>query len=257
MRHIAFFAFGFAAVLFCCAAIDAQNSTQNPTISFEPTTVEFGKHTTIEDAWSKAYGRVTRPREKGELRETVEYAKEHGLTEGMGISGVSCCSGIPGEPPPPLERLRWMACGSDAIVLGSAKRTAAHLFDDDSYVYTSYDFIAKEILRDNPANHIERGAMIQLTLPGGFVMIDGIKILAEMEDEKPLLPGPYYVMFLRYVPGADGYMLSDRAEIYVINGNAYETMAVGCSSAGLPRKGATDELLSFVRTAAAGPCETK
>jgi len=251
-----FAAIALTTLLVCANLVFGLTGAQGASDSIQPTPVQFGKRTPAEHAWSRAYGRSTAPDQIGKLRQTVEYAKDHN-EHGMGITGTICCGGVPGEPPPPLERMRRIACGADTILLGSAKRSAAHLFDDDSYVYTSYDFSVKEVFKDVESKLLRNGSVIEVTRPGGQILVDGIKIVAETEAEKPLLADSDYVLFLRYASGADGYMLAAGAEIYVVNGRSYETMSVGCSSAGLPRKGSTDELLSFVRTAAVGPCDAK
>jgi hypothetical protein len=176
----------------------------------EPTVVQKGQVTEKERAYSKEYKKLYFYRDDRKLTETVQLSKSRGNTQEVGVMiGLLDTVMVDDVPfPTKTEFLQDLSCGADAVVLGSVKSKSAHMTEDETFVFTEYEFSIKDVLKDNAASPIKVKEGIHVTRPGGLISLDGQVIRANDLSYEPLQPGKEYLLFLRFVPAANGYFVS-------------------------------------------------
>jgi hypothetical protein len=106
------------------------------------------------------------------------------------------------------EVLKDLSCDADAVVIGYSTQKAAHMLDDESFVYTEYEFLVTDVLKNNYLSPIENKKTISVTRPGGLIKLDNQLIRVEDRSYKPFELKKNYLIFLKYVPSAGGYLAS-------------------------------------------------
>lgn len=101
------------------------------------------------------------------------------------IAFVGCGSDLIG-PETPGKYFGELAHESDAVIHGTALKKASQITEDDAFVFTDYDVVVKEVLKNNSDALIDTGATIIVTRPGGRVLVDGIIVEAEDMAFEPL-----------------------------------------------------------------------
>src|SRR5690606_28775034 len=84
----------------------------------------------------------------------------------------------------------------------------SYLTDDETFIYTAYGFAADEIVKNNSDAPISAEDVIKVTRPGGLIILDGQRVRAEDRAYEPLKISGRYVLYLRYVPTAGGYIVA-------------------------------------------------
>lgn len=218
----------------------------------EPTQAEFGKFTTKEHLYSELYKKGQR--DGPGLRSVVEQVKTRG-EHYVGLSSTACFTILKAPSVTAEEFLRTRACKADAVLLGSAKRTGAHMVDDETNIYTAYDFSVEEIFKNNPANPIEAGQKIEITRPGGTILLDGVTISISDNIYEALRSSGDYILFLTYVPAANGYMVSGSEGDFLIYGHSYKKLGEAPTYSKLSPTGDTSDLLTALRNAVSLGCD--
>lgn len=96
-----------------------------------------------------------------------------------------------------------LADSSDAIIRGRVTKKVSHVTQDDAFVFTDYDVVITEVLKDNVAAPL--GAAITVTYPGGKVLLDGVIVKARDHLFEPLPLNREVVLFLQSVKGTGSY----------------------------------------------------
>ena len=189
----------------------------------EPTPVKKGQSTVEEIEYGKEYQKLyggifvimkeklSEPAASGTIRNSTNYE------EAPYFFG--------NEPEDAAQFLSKQACKADAIVIGTAKTKTAHLTEDETFVYTKYEFGVKEVLKDNSSYPISPNDVIAVTRPGGSVKLDGQTIRVNDENVKPLELKMGYLLFLRYIPTVNGYIYSDADADFAIEGSTARSMS--------------------------------
>jgi len=256
MRKLAFLLFaasiGISGFLLTNSSTQGQqNSQQDP--DDVPTIVKIGNRTEKEKKYSKEYKKLY-PNQNQKLTDGITLAKSRGysgvITKSLGIPMIPTI----GTSPTAKEFLANLACKSDAIVFGAAKSKTSHLTDNESWVYTEYEFAVKDVLKDNSALSIPRGGTIQITRPGGFVKLDGHVFRIKDSLYEQLKKNMEYVLFLSFVPSTEGYLVSNPKGDFKLQGNKFK----GLSKIGLPEElnGNLDvqQLIGDLRDAVSANC---
>lgn len=247
------------AMLFAFITFKPQAQTNNPNQANqqeqdeEPTKVTRGQVTNKQREYSKKYHNYSNPKFK--LSEGIKLAEQEGY------KGEIVRSVIP-EPNrqigqlPVSEIFRYLVCTSDAIVFGSPQSKTGQLTEDESWVYTEYDFLVKEILKDNLNARLEKDGIIQITRPGGLVKLDNYVFRIKDEGIQQLKKNKDYLLFLRYVPEVNGYIVASSYGDFVLNGNRFDSL----SKAPLPERIKTDNefqtIFNNVRNSVGGNCKS-
>jgi hypothetical protein len=96
-------------------------------------------------------------------------------------------------------------CQADAIVVGHATASLAHLSASNSTIYSDYIFVIGNILKDNPASPIVSRRDIVVTRPGGELTLPDGHVTFEDQDFRYLETNVTYVQFLKYIPQSTAY----------------------------------------------------
>jgi hypothetical protein len=101
--------------------------------------------------------------------------------------------------------LRDAECASDAVVIVDVKDKSSQLTDNREFIFTDYTAVVQEVFKDNSVAPLRKGNTITVTRPGGKVQINGRVINALDSSFKLLKKEKRYLLFLKYIPGADSY----------------------------------------------------
>jgi hypothetical protein len=107
------------------------------------------------------------------------------------------------EADKPDQYLGELARSSDAIVRGRVTNKVSQLTQDDAFIFTDYDVVITEVLKDNAAAHL--GAAITVTYPGGKVLLDGVIVKCRDHYFEPLPLNREVVLFLQSVKETGAY----------------------------------------------------
>jgi sortase (surface protein transpeptidase) len=159
----------FVICLFAIASFRQEAQTTKPQQE-EATVVQRGQLTEKEREYSKEYKKMYSYRKGYKLSQLAEAAKRNGNRQEVGVSIGEPSIPTVGTAFPVTEKLTGkeflgnLSCSADAVVLGSVSSKTAHLTEDETFVYTEYEFSVKEVLKNNSASFID-GNTIQITRP--------------------------------------------------------------------------------------------
>lgn len=196
----------------------------------EATVVKKGQVTEKEREYSKEYKKLYSYRKGYKLSELSDAAKRNGNGQEIGVSIGEPSIPTVGSPFPvtaqvtPRNFLSKLSCNADAVVLGSVSSKTAHLTEDETFIYTEYEFSIKEVLKNNSASPIEVNSNIQFTRPGGLIKLDNQVIRVEDQSYKPLQLKKEYLLFLKFVPNAAGYLVSGIEGDFVLENNSFKQL---------------------------------
>jgi hypothetical protein len=160
------------------------------------------------------------------------------------IVGVGLCP-IP-EPETPEKFLGKLAQESDAIIRGTVIKKVSQITEDDAFIFTDYDVVIKEILKNNMAAPLELERSITVTRPGGKVAVNGIVVKATDEHFMPLLLNHNVILFLKFIPETGAYKATQYTGAFELDGVSVRPL----TEALLPTGVLQDEY-SFLQTARA------
>lgn len=187
-----------------------QQEAQEESQQDVPTTVQKGQRTERGREYSKEYKKLYSDRKGSKLTDLSEAGKRRGNKQEIGVSlGVPDFPTIGGlSPVTASEFLSNLSCKADAVVVGSVQNKSAHLTEDETFVYTEYEFLIKDVLKNNSASPIEVNDTIQITRPGGLIKFDNQVIRVIDQLYEPLQTRKEYLLFLNFIPAANGYIVS-------------------------------------------------
>ena len=108
-----------------------------------------------------------------------------------------------------------LARASDAVIHGKVTNKVPQITEDDSFVFTDYDVVITEVLKNNRIATIDTGATIIVTRPGGKVLLDGIIVEAIDMCFEPLPTNNHdVVLFLKYIPETGAYKATQDTGIF-------------------------------------------
>jgi hypothetical protein len=188
----------------------------------DATVVRRGQTTEKGREYSKEYRMQYPERSHQKLTDLIEAGKARGKGEIIGTSlGEPMIPTVgTASPTKPGEFLANLACEADAVVVGSVAGKVARLTDDETLIYTEYELVVNDVIKDNTRSPISRREAISVTRPGGLIKVEGQLIRFEDRSFKQLQLKKEYLLFLRYLPGASGYVLAnEKGNIILENGN--------------------------------------
>lgn len=174
-----------------------------------PTKIVRGRATEAVKAYSKEYRALYKYRTARKIGDMIASASAKTKDAEIGVSiGLLDFVSIDEKPVSTEQFIQIRACKSDLVVLGSIKSKTSHLMDDETFVFTEYDFAVKSVEKNNPKAPVKNGGVVQITRPGGFIELDERRVRAEDASYEALEPGREYLLFLRYVASANGYVVA-------------------------------------------------
>lgn len=188
----------------------------------EATVVRRGQGVTQEEyEYSKEYKKLYNYRRDGEK-----------LTEIKEPEGIIINIGSGSKPRSSSERvltanqfLEKLSCEADAVVVGTVNNSKSHLSADETFIYTSYDFEVKRIIKDSSQSPIETNGTIAVTRPGGSIRIDERVIKFHDASYELLKKNKEYLLFLKFVPTANGYIVSSIEGDFTLEDNNFKSIS--------------------------------
>jgi hypothetical protein len=71
------------------------------------------------------------------------------------------------EPDTPEHYFGNLTQKSDVVIRGRAISKTSQITEDDSFIFTDYDIVIAEVLKNSKASHLQAGTTITITRPGG------------------------------------------------------------------------------------------
>lgn len=115
-----------------------------------------------------------------------------------------------------VERMHAV-CMSDLIVKGEVIKMQGIITDDDLFIYTVYTFLVTDLLHVRAGIPIQSGDMIEFTMPGGQVNIEGRTITFNYPGFKQLSINDQYIIQLARDAEADDYFISSNNDVYFLD----------------------------------------
>ena len=81
--------------------------------------------------------------------------------------------------------LQDQARNAEAVIVGRVTVSTPQLTEDEDYIFTDYDLVVEEVLKDNPAAPIQTNSNLTLTRPGGLVRLNAHIVEAIDESFQP------------------------------------------------------------------------
>lgn len=85
---------------------------------------------------------------------------------------------------------------SAAVIIGTVTKAQAHLSSDKSYVYSEFDVLVEEVMKDDSQSPIATGKIIAAERPGGRVKVPSGRTHEYKTTLNPLGVGCRYALFL-------------------------------------------------------------
>jgi hypothetical protein len=103
------------------------------------------------------------------------------------------------------ELLKTSACAADAVVVGSVSSKSSQFTQDGYSIFTDYEMIVEEIIKDNASAHIQQNSNISITRHGGVVEFNRKIFRVSDQSFEPFEIGGKYLLFLKFVPATGAY----------------------------------------------------
>jgi hypothetical protein len=124
-------------------------------------------------------------------------------------------------PDTPENYFDRLARESDAVLLGRPTKKVSQITEDDSFIFTDYDVLIKEVIKNNIVAPLDAGASITITRPGGKVLLDGMIVRAIDDSYGPLpINGNDVLLFLRFVPETGAYRATRETGSFELDGSS-------------------------------------
>lgn len=235
------------AIFFATPFTQGQKENQD-----EATEVMSGRTTDEERAYSKEFEKMYPHRRRMKLSEVRKDIKSLGI----GLGGIVDTIDIPGADPLTTESfLHNLSCQSDAIVIGYPVSKAAHLSEDETFVYTEYDYVVTDVIKNNTYSQLVANSEIRVARPGGDVKLNNRLIHVADEAFEPLSLKKTFLLFLKFVPSADGYMVAGTGGDFQFENGSFKKLSKGIVPNELTAGGKSSELLSKVYFAIQEDCK--
>jgi hypothetical protein len=222
----------------------------------EPTVVKKGQISDKEREYSKEYKNLYADRNGPKLTDLSESSKKKGNKKEIGVSiGVPTIPTIGSfSPINASEFLKNLSCNADAVVIGVVNKKYSHLTEDETFIYTEHEFLIKEILKNNKDSNIEVNNDIQITRPGGLIKLDNQIIRAEDKSYAQLQTGKTYLLFLKFVSKANGYMVSNVNGDFVLENNTIKSLSKLSIPEGLKFNEDSEDLINLIKASVSANC---
>lgn len=222
----------------------------------EATEVQRGRFSSEEKAYSKEYNKLYADYHGLNLDLLIEIGKRKNKSEIVGTSiGIPFSAKFPQSvQKTPTRFLINLSCKSDAVVVGSIEEKSAHLTENEKFIYTQYKFFIEDIVKNNSVLPIAINERISVTRPGGTIKINNQLIQAEDKSYAPLEPNKKYLLFLKFVPEAKGYMVADINGDFVLKGSSFAALSETISDLDFREINDFDALVNNARSLALADC---
>ena len=98
-------------------------------------------------------------------------------------------------------------CNADAVIIGTLKSKSSQLTQQGNFIFTDYEVIIDEVIKNNLNSPIEVGSTIITTRDGGAIKVNNRVLRAKRADFDPPVVGYRYLLFLRFIPKTSSYLM--------------------------------------------------
>ncbi|MGI8787263.1 MAG: hypothetical protein ACR2HG_05825 [Pyrinomonadaceae bacterium] len=198
---------------------DQQVQKQQEEQKDEPTLVQKGKVTDEERVYSEIY------------EKEYDFFKGEKISQMRGTGRSVLIGSVPGFlnylPPTAEKFFNKLACDADLIIKGTVESNSSHLTEDETFVYTEHKITVGEIIKNNENAPVEVGGEINVTRPGGVISLDGRIFHVTDESYDALKTKNQYLLFLKFVPAANGYKAFDSSSDFSLADNKFNKLTKG------------------------------
>jgi hypothetical protein len=146
-------------------------------------------------------------RHKANSRHFPEYANRSKLTrESPRVVSLVPLAGTAAEPASLFTLLREIGCLADAVVIGTPVSTSAALTAERTFVFTEYDVVVDDVVKNNEHDSVFPGDHLVVNRPGGEVRRDAVTLSAEDLRFKPLRIGAPHLLSLEWISDTHSYV---------------------------------------------------
>lgn len=202
------------------ATAGSQTQTGNQPQQDEATVVKRGQATDKEKEYSKEYRKIYSDRAGKKITE-IKQKGNIGVSIGVGSYPRSKDEGVISIN----QFLEKLSCQTDTIVEGVIRNKKSHLSDDETFVFTEYNFDVKKVLKNNAKLTIGTNQTISITRPGGLIKVDNQLIKFEDLNYEPLKINREYLLFLKFVPLAKGYVTASPEGDFLLDNNMFKSLS--------------------------------
>lgn len=197
MRNLA------SVLLFLALSLSAFSQTKDDV----PTIIQKGVLTETQ----RKHARIWTPQEDWPIR--VPPDEDSTMYIGEPFSSYLFSREKPGKE---VDYVKFLGCEADVIVLGTIGSRVSQLTSGSPIVFSDLDINVSNVLMNLSKRPIAAQQKIVLTTAGGAVKLDGRIIRVIVEHQNPLVVGGEYVLFLKYEPKAETFVLSSFRGIFRI-----------------------------------------
>jgi hypothetical protein len=152
------------------------------------------------------------------------------------------------------EFLSRLLCNSDAVVVGTIKDKISALTEEDNFIFTDYELLVEDILKNNVVDLIQPDIQITITRPGGTIRLHGQNVTA-LDEAFPLLQtGSRYLLFLQFIPATGAYKTATGTESYLIRNKRLIKLTAESRPPDLEAGNDAGTFVDSIRQAAKGTC---
>jgi len=162
---------------------------------------------------------------------------------------VSGCGQELIEPQTPENYFGELLSASDAVIHCTATKRTSAITDDEAFIFSDYDVVLEEVLKDKSDKQLRIGATITVTRPGGKIVINGIIIKAHSRGYEPLPLNRPLLLFLKYIPETDVYHATRDVGTFEIEGSSIRSLSMSPYPPGVLRDGVSSlQIIRVVST---------
>ncbi|MGH9878947.1 MAG: hypothetical protein ACRD5H_15060 [Nitrososphaerales archaeon] len=186
----------------------------------EEATVQTGVLTEKQRHHRKLYKEYRRDKKIPEL--ATERSFDFGITIGTPIPG-----GLPGVSQPTFsERITTLTCDADAVVVGAVKNKTSQLTEDEDFIFTDYEIIVEEVVKNNASDPIALNTEITVSNPGGKIQLNNRIVDARDLSFPPLVIGERYLLLLKSTSISGGYKAVNKESRFHLTNGSVETIPI-------------------------------
>lgn len=137
--------------------------------------------------------------------------------ETTGGASVSVPYGAPIQPPYPDYKtfLRDQTCAAEMVLVGRSESARTMLNMSETFLFTDYRIKVEELVRGD----LDKRTPVIYSQAGGTAEQAGQRMRATVEGTRDLDSRRQYVLFLRSMPGAPGFVGLPRLQVIELQGN--------------------------------------
>jgi hypothetical protein len=179
----------------------------------DATPVQLNALTEQQQKHSKLYS-VLKERSRRKISELI--------TSGDGkVLGIEHDIGLgPGlrNPETPKDYFGKLTNESDVVIRGKVNKKVSQVTEDDAFIFTDYDVVVTEVLKNNAISPLEVGVDMTVTRLGGKILVDGIIVSFKDQRFLPLPLNQDVVLFLKYIPETGTYQTTQDNGSFQLDG---------------------------------------